>query len=310
MANEKQDPPYRWEAFKHWANLAVLGFGTVAGAVHDPLWWVATAGVQAGVLWVLPDIPTFKAAVDRKHRALRLHQERAYYLKEIWGLNEPEAPESGWLKRLFVEEPLPELDTLIRDRRDPACKDYLEMRDIVRKLSELRAVPGVMLNQNDIDRLDVIINGYLRMLFACRPLQTAVEKMDVRRLEYEVANMVRALQDADPSVRPALSERLRIAKNQLERRPKLDAMLQLYRSRAADMVHQLRNIQGQVLANPTADVHEMLDSMASQQEMLADPMGHLAADHLVRELLEDSPSALPPETRKAMAAQRARESGH
>lgn len=307
MANQKPEPPYRWEAFKHWANLAVLGVGTLAGAVHDPLWWVATAGVQAGVLWVLPDIPTWRAFVNEKHRALRLHQERAYYLKEIWGLNEPDEPERSWFARLFVEEPLPELDALIRDRRDPACRDYLEMRDIVRKLSELRSVPGVMLSQHDIDRLDVIINGYLRMLFACKPLETAVDKMDVRRLEYEVANMTRALDDADPSVRPALTERLRIAKNQLERRPKLEAMLQLYRSRAADMVHQLRNIQGQVLANPTADVHGMLDQMASQQEMLADPMGHLAADKLVRELLDEpAPST---ETKKAAAAQRKRQPG-
>lgn len=287
MGNDAPQPPYRWEAFRHWANLAVLGAGTFLGAVHDPLWWVATAGVQVGVLWVIPDMPPWRAFVNKKHKAAQLYHERAYFLNQLWGLAEPPPPPGNWLSRLFVEQPLPDLDALIKDRRDPACRDYLEMRDIVRKLSELRSVPGVSLSQNDIDRFDVIVNGYLRMLFACRPLMSALQNMDVRRLEREVQQIAAELPDAEPAVKVALAERLRIAKNQLERYPKIDATLQLYRSRASDMVHQLRNLQGQVLANPTADVHGMLDDMASQQEMIADPLGHLAADQLVRELMDD-----------------------
>lgn len=298
MGNDAPQPPYRWEAFRHWANLAVLGAGTLLGAVHDPLWWVATAGVQVGVLWVLPDMPPWRAHINKKHAAAALYHERAYFLNQLWGLNDPPPPPGNWLTRLLVEQPLPELDQLIRDTRDPAARDYLEMRDIVRKLSELRQVPGVSLSQSDIDRFDVIVNGYLRMLFACRPLQAALSSIDVRRLERDVAEIAAALPNADASVRVALTERLRIARSQLDRRPKIDATLQLYRSRAADMVHQLRNIQGQVLANPTADVHGMLDDMASQQEMLADPLGHLAADQLVRDLMaEDS-------KKKGAAAQR------
>lgn len=287
MGNDAPQPPYRWEAFKHWANLAVLGVGTFLGAAHDPLWWVATAGVQVGVLWVVPDMPPWRAFVNKKHRADQIYQERAYFLNQLWGLNEPPPPTGGWLKRMLVEQPAPDLNNLIRDRRDPACRDYLEMCDIVRKLSELRQVPGVSLSQNDIDRFDVIVNGYLRMLFACRPIEAALRDMDPRRLEREVQQIASELPDAEPAVKIALAERLRIAKSQLERYPKLTATLQLYRSRSADMVHQLRNLQGQVLANPTADVHGMLDDMASQQEMMADPLGHVAADQLVRELMSE-----------------------
>ncbi len=301
MGNDAPQPPYRWEAFKHWANLAVLGAGAFLGAVHDPLWWVATAGVQVGVLWVLPDMPPWRAIVNKKHAAAALYHERAYFLNQLWGLNAPPPPPGNWLTRLVVEQPLPELDQLIQDQRDPAARDYLEMRDIVRKLNELRSVPGVSLSQNDIDRFDVIVNGYLRMVFACRPLMAALQNIDVRRLEREVAEIAAALPNAEPSVRTALAERIRIARSQLERRPKIDATLQLYRSRAADMVHQLRNIQGQVLANPTADVHGMLDDMASQQEMIADPLGHLAADALVRELMSD-------DTKKKGAAAASRQS--
>lgn len=302
MGNDAPQPPYRWEAFKHWANLAILGAGTFLGAVHDPLWWVATAGVQVGVLWVIPDMPPWRAFVNKKHRASQLYQERAYFLNQLWGLNDPPEPQGSWLKRLLVEAPPPELNALIRDRRDPACRDYLEMCDIVHKLSELRQVPGVSLSQTDIDRFDVIVNGYLRMLFACRPIEAALRDMDPRRLEREVQQIAAELPDADAAVKVALTERLRIARNQLERYPKLQATLQLYRSRSSDMVHQLRNLQGQVLANPTADVHTMLDDMASQQEMLADPLGHIAADQLVRELMEDEDR----KKARSAAAERAR----
>lgn len=294
MANDSKNPPYRWEAFRHWANLAFLAAGTVAGAVHDPLWWVGTAGLQAGVLWVLPDLPFWRAYVNEKHRAERLLQERAYYLKELWGLDDPPKPKGNFVSRLFVEAPEPDLDTRILNRHDPSCRDYLEMRQIATKLNELRAVPGVQLSGNDIDRLDVIVNGYLRLLFATRPLQAAIARLELPVLRREVQQLEAELERADPAVRPAIEERIRIAEAQMERRPKLEAMLHLYRSRISDMVHQIRNLQGQVLANPTSDVHAMLDEMASAQEMVADPFGHLAADQLIREL-----SASPPRERES-----------
>lgn len=297
MADAPNTPPYRREAFTHWANLAALAGGALLGAVHDPLWWVATAGLQVGVLWVLPDLPFWKAAINEKHKASRLLAERAYYLKELWGLEAEPAPQGGFFKRLFVESVEPDLDSRIVNRHDPSCRDYLEMRQIVQKLRELRAVPGVQVSAYDIERLDVIVNGYLRLLFATRPLQAAIARLEMPVLRREVQQLSAELERADPAVRPAIAERIRIAEAQLERRPKLEAMLHLYRSRISDMVHQIRNLQGQVLANPTSDVHAMLDEMARAQEMVADPFGHLTADQLIREL------SAPPRSRAGREAE-------
>ena len=307
---DPQAPSYRWEAFRHWANVAVLAAGGVLGAVHDPAWWVMTLGLQAGVLWVVPDLPPFKRAVDEKHKASRLQQERAYYLAELWGLDDPPAPEGPWWKRVFVEAEPPDVDSRIRYRSLPAARDYLEMRDIVRKLGELRNMPGVRISTADLDRLELVTNGYLRLLIATRPLQAALDKTDTNALQRTLRQLQAELEDADPSVRPALQERMRIATSQLERAPKLEATLDLLRSRASDMVQQLRNMHATVLANPSQDVHSMLDEMAGQQELLGDPLGHLAADQVVRDFLSRSGPARASEAddraRAARAAQKER----
>lgn len=282
---ESAPPPYRWEVFRHWANLALIGLGGAAGMLHDPMWFAFTAVAAGGVLWVVPDMPPIRAAIDKRYRARDLLRERAYYLNELWGLNPP-PPRGNWLKRLIVEEEEADPDRFIRDRSSLACRDYLEMREIVCKLGEMRVVPGTKLSQTDLDRLELIINGYLRLLIAMRPLSAALQRLDVQKLQREVHDLERQLPSADLTVKPALIERRRIAMAQLERYPRLEATLQLLRTRAQDMAHQVRHIHGQVLANPGQDVHAMLDEMAGQQEMMGDPLAHLGADQLVREFLE------------------------
>ncbi len=301
---ESKAPPYRWEVFRHWANLALLAVGGAAGALHDPMWWAFTAVAAGGVLWVVPDMPPIRAMIDKKYRSKGLLQERAYYLNELWGLDAP-PPKGSWLKRLIVEEETPDPDAFIRDRSSLACRDYLEMREIVRKLGEMRAVPGTKLSQTDLDRLELVINGYLRLLIAMRPLSAALQRLDVPKLERELRDLERQLDGADPTVRPVLVERMRIAGAQLERYPRLEATLQLLRTRAQDMAHQVRHIHGQVLANPGQDVHGMLDEMAGQQEMMGDPLSHLGADQLVRDFLEGQNNKKrdePDEPRKAARA--------
>ena len=68
MAVDRNTPPYRWEAFRHWLNLGVLAAGSFLGLVHDPMWFVAVGGIQAATLWVVPDVPPFRKMVDDKYR--------------------------------------------------------------------------------------------------------------------------------------------------------------------------------------------------------------------------------------------------
>lgn len=285
MAVDRNQPPYRWEAFRHWLNLGVLAVGGFLGLAHDPMWFVAVAGVQAATLWIVPDIPPFRKGIDTKYREKRLYDERAYYLDQLFGLAAPPGPKKGFLARLLFEGPPVDLDSRVIERNSKECRDYLEMREIITKLDELRHIRGVRLTEGDINRLEVVVNGYLRLLISCEPLEQAVAGLDRRRMERDVAEIELQLPSADSTVRPALVERLRLGRTQLERHPKLEATLQLFRTRAEASVQQLRQIHGQVLADPGVDMTTVLDDMMEKQELLTDPLGQLAADQMVREVL-------------------------
>lgn len=306
MAAEPK-PPYRWEAFRHWLNLGVLVAGGFLGLVHDPMWWVAAGGVQAATLWVVPDLPQFRRGIDKKYSAKRVLDERAYYLEQLFGLADPPGPKRGFLSRMLFEAPPVDLDSRIIERHSKECREYLEMRDIVRKLDELRHVRGVRLHESDVNRLELVINGYLRLLIACEPLQQAVSGLDRRRLERDVADIEAQIPKADASVRPALVERLRLARTQLERHPRLEATLHLFRTRAEASLQQLRQIHGQVLADPGLDMTTVLNDMMEKQELLTDPLGQLAADQMVREVLSAAAPAGVDKLRAQAAAGRADE---
>lgn len=303
MAVDRNTPPYRWEAFRHWLNLGVLAAGSFLGLVHDPMWFVAVGGIQAATLWVVPDVPPFRKMVDDKYRQQRLLDERAYYLDQLFGLAAPPGPKKGFFARLFFEGPPVDLDSRIVERHSKECRDYLEMREIITKLDELRNIRGVRLHENDINRLEVVVNGYLRLLISCEPLEQAVAGLDRRRLERDVADIEQQLPKADATVRPALVERLRLARTQLERHPKLEATLHLFRTRAEASVQQLRQIHGQVLADPGVDMTTVLDDMMEKQELLTDPLGQLAADQMVREVLTGATAPAGVDKLRAKAAQ-------
>lgn len=159
------------------------------------------------------------------------------------------------------------------------------MRGIVTRLGELVGMPAVRLTQTEVDRLEELITGYLRVLAACRPLRQAISAIDERALKRELDQVTRALELATPEIRPALIEREALTRAQLERLPQLIATLQLFESRARSIVHQFHHIQTQVIANPAMDVHSMVSEIVERQALATDPLGALAADQAVQDFM-------------------------
>ena len=313
MAEGKKQPRYRWAAFTHWMNLAVIAAAGVAGVTIDPMFLAAIVPLQAAYLWIVPDLPPFRAAVKRTFDAKALREERAYCLEQLWGLH-PRAPRTAGQKLagLFVNDEPDDYDERIIEREAEAER-YLEMREILRKLREMVPLQNARVTENDIVRLEQVVNGYLRILIACRPLGAAVRGADQKQLERELEEVDARLEEANATLRPVLVERKRLLATQLERIPRLAATLELLRARAEAILYQLRNVHSQVMTDPSTEVQGMLDEMVERQEMLADPLGDLATDQSVRELLDkELGTARPqPETvpavRKAATPQRQRQ---
>ena len=60
------------------------------------------------------------------------------------------------------------------------------------------------------------------------------------------------------------------------------------RARAAALPHQLRNLHGQLLAAPAAEVHTVLKDMIERNDLLSDSLEELKSDTTVLALLEPS----------------------
>jgi len=304
-AERKSKAPYRWQAFTHWAHLSALAATGVAGAVIDPSLWLLAVPLEMGALWVIPDLPVFKARVDRAHTLRELARERAYYLDQLWGLARSRKSLGRRMADWFfdVEE---DLDSRVISR-DSSFERYQELREIVAKLIELEKVRGVPIVSHEIQRFEQVVNGYLRYLIARQSLRDALRGIEPAALEHELADIDRQLVDADADLRAVLLERRRLRQAQLERLPKLRAMHELFKTRADAIVYQMRNVYGQVLADPGVNVNAFLEDLAEKHELLADPLGDLEADQSVRELLREvqadlDPKAAPKGAKAAKAA--------
>ena len=282
---KKRGPSYRKEAFSHWLNVAFLLGGGIAGATVDPIIWVLMAPVELGILWAVPDMRLFQHFTDKRWTAGEAERQRAYYLEQLWGLDERESTGfASWLKGLMFEAE-DDLDARVVKRHTPEFRHYMEMRDIVAKLREMVHVAGVAVTQSEIARFEVVITGYLRMLIACKPLAQALAATDEAALKRELNELEHKLKRADRQVAAVFRERQKLLADQLARVPKLKATLELMRTRAEAVVYQLRNIHSHVLADPGADVDQVLEDMLLRQESMIDPLGELAADQMVDEFL-------------------------
>jgi len=80
--------------------------------------------------------------------------------------------------------------------REAEAERYLEMRDILRKLREMVPLQNARVTENDVVRLEHVVNGYLRILIACRPLGAAVRSADQKQLERELEEVNERLEEA------------------------------------------------------------------------------------------------------------------
>jgi hypothetical protein len=292
-------PPYRWTAFTHWANLALLAGTGVAGALVDPIIWLLAAPFEIGALWIVPDLRAFRARVDQRETAKALQRERAYYLEQLWRLAPKKKTLGEKLVGIFADLDDDDLDERVIER-DSAFRNYEAMRQLLTKLLELEKVRGVRIVSHELARLEQVITGYLRHLMACRSLHEALRGLDAGHLRKEIHMLDTQIEDADESLRSVLLERRRICAAQLERLPKLRATLELLSTRADAIVYQMRNLQSQVLADPGVDVNSFLDDMVEKHELLADPLGDLEADHEIREFLRSPERSNAEQASKAL----------
>ncbi|MCG8422752.1 MAG: hypothetical protein MJE77_32965 [Proteobacteria bacterium] len=285
--DEQSTRPYRRYAFTHWLNLGFLLAGGAAAVVFGPAALLVVLPVEAGAMWVVPDLQMFRAGVDEQLASRELQKERSYYMQQLWGLTPPRPKSFGQkLLGLFTEIEEESLDDRIIQRDSKSYAEYTEMRQIIAKLRELRQLRDVSIREHEFDRLEQVVNGYLRFVIACRALANALHNVDQNQLQNELDEVnAKLTHTTNPELRAVLAERKRLCEARRQRLPKIEATLELFRTRAETIVYQMRNIYSQVLADPGMDVNAYLDDMVERHEILVDPLGSLEAEHLLENIL-------------------------
>jgi hypothetical protein len=261
------------------------------------------------VLWALPDLPPFRRAVDKRDRARRMRREREFYLDQLFGLRpRPKQSTGHKLRGMFVADEPDDADERVVGRSAEFDR-YLEMREIVRALRDMVPLENVRITADDVERVELVVHGYLRVVFACRPLRAAIAAAKRDKLSAELESVQARLAEAEPNMRNVLLERQRLLSGQVSRLPKLEASLELLRSRADAMCYQLRNLHSQVVTDPGTHVHDALDQMIERNDMLGDPLAELEEDQVVRELLAEHVSAAQPPSRVSASVRRPQKQG-
>ena len=271
---------YRIAAFTHWVNLTGLGGGLLwAFFSGSPILGLLTLGVEAAALWILPDLPAFRAIVDIGGAERRVDKERAFYIKELFGVAQAANP------KLFAADRAEWVGVAVRHNHD-SWKEFLDLYGVVDQLRDIARVRHDSdLTSARLVQVDLALNGWLRLLFAQKALTRAVERANEEALWARVDDLKEQIRKA-PAVHGAvLKERLRLALHQLRAVPKLKARLELCNAKAETIAFSLRQMGDAAAASQGSDVALLAEGLVDQYEFLERDLSELAAQNDMRELM-------------------------
>ena len=261
----------------------------------SPLLGLLTLGVEAAALWILPDLPAFRAIVDVGGTERRVDKERAFYVKELFGVG----PHSN--SRFFVADRVDWADAA----GGPKSAVWKEFRDLYRTVDQLRDIARVRhdgdLTPARLAQVDLALNGWLRLLFAQKALARAVERANEEVLWSRVDDLKEQIRKAPAIHGAVLKERLRLALHQLRAVPKLKARLELCEAKAETIAFSLRQMGDAAAASQGSDVALLAEGLVDQYEFLERDLSELAAQNDMRELMGEIDWTAELETRPAKA---------
>jgi hypothetical protein len=282
MSDQKN---YRWKTFKHWANLAFVGGAGIAAAAGGGLPLLGLAAlVEAGVLWIAPDIKGVQRALDISTRGEDRERKRRYYAHALWGVGVPKSSPAS----MFVEEKTDWHKVLNPDwGRGPNEEQrlFLRLLEIVVELEAIQQHRPEALPAIRIEQVDDAINMWLQRLYIAKGIQTRLNTLNQADLVWEFEQLQDKAKRADSRAdKIVIGERLRSLKQKVEELPKLEQRLGLARAEAERIVDEVESFLLQVRTAGTSDV-AMLDGLVDRYDMLDSDFDRVLVASEVRGML-------------------------
>lgn len=261
---------YRWSVFKHWVNLAYLTGVVTLGLIGG----VEVLGlgllIEGFALWVLPDIPQVKLALDAVDRTARIERQRWYYLKVLWRVKPPEAGNP------FISSAINWAGHVGNWNNTEIAKVFTRLCRLVEGLRDFQKARPESISNEALLRIDEMINGWLSLLYVLQTTDESLGQINQSALLKEFEKLKLAVDKADPddkAIRIVLCERLRAIKSKVDSLPKLERRKALAQAQADGIVQHIEALSiqfrtaGVAEAGALLDTSTMLDTTTSFDEL-------------------------------------------
>lgn len=222
MAGE--EPDYLSEAFFHQYNLITLaGFGAL-GFLFSGFWFLGAAAEMAYLALVPGD--------ERFQRMIRSEQQA------LLPAGEPPDPER-----------------LVKRLTPRGAKRYRDLQEVVGSMEDYTsdvAAGDLLLVEGSISKLDYLMHGYLKMLFAAESLQAYLREVDRAKIRDDMDRLERQLEtETNPRIEKVRKRNLDILKARIRRLDRAIDELEYMNANLSAAEDTVRLIRDRVVSSGT-----------------------------------------------------------
>ena len=255
---------YRAGVFTSLPNLAFIAVGTAVGllAVGLPA-LLGVVAAEAAVLWIAPDFKSVQQSLDQTSKNDSLEKNRWWYLKTLWGVVPSNNPGLAIFKRPTVWS-----HVFDEYRLNSDMQTFVSMCQTIDGLWDLRTVKPDAISEDQLDKMELMINGWLNLMETSKNIRDSLSKLDPDVLRDEMDRLENlkkgATTDAD---RIVVEERFKTLRDKIRSIPRLQNKLGLTMANADTIVQHMDDINNQARTSGAADVGSILDTVAMDKMM-------------------------------------------
>lgn len=266
-------PSYTSQVFKHWLNLTFLAVVFGGGLTFGfPI--LALGLVLEGLaLWVLPDFPVIKQSLDSASRIERIERQRWYYLRVLWGVDKPDV--NNVLEMLFSSAPnwTESIDRRFRYASTDNLGIFVRLCKVITNLRELQVARPNAISNDQLLRLDEMINGWLGLAYLVANTEESLTQIDQKALVKDFEKLKTKVEKTDPNdraLRTVLGEQLRTIRSKVDSLPKLERRKALAQVQADTIVQQIEAVSTQARSSVAIEAGVALDTSMMMDSVLSD----------------------------------------
>jgi len=255
---------YTSALFTHWMNLVSLAGIGISGLAFG--WEAFGLGLllEGMALYVLPSMPGVQQSLTASGRAARIERQRWYYLKSLWKIDKPgiDSPLD-----LFVKGAVNWADVASNYRAYGDYSDqvsaFSRLTKLVAEMRELQGVRPEAISDDQILRLDEMINGWLSILSMVQNTKESLRQLAPQSLASEFNKLQKAQAASnkdDKTAQIVMGERLRAIKSKVDSIPKMEQRIALAGSQADGIAQHIESICTQVRTSGASEAGTLLDS--------------------------------------------------